>query len=138
MRNLFQSFCKWLKLRNRVEAPPEPSPAAQPRPAKFEILPEFEEWEQSDVMALRSFLSSQTGRKLVKVCGSEIHVASLKECAGDSGSPQAYGMNQMLLFQFNLASDKMLSQAAGDTAAKTDTTGGAQDDAMPVEFRRSF
>jgi hypothetical protein len=138
MRKLFQSFSKWLKRRNRVEAASATKPAPQPQPVKFAVLPEFEKWEQSDVMALRSFLSTETGRKLVKVCGSIIHTEAMKESAGDSGAPKAYGMNEMLLAQFNLASDKEFAHAAGDTAANPDTAGGAENDAVPAEYRRSF
>ena len=135
---LIQQLWKWLTRCNRVEPAPATQPAPAPRPVKFAILPEFERWEQSDVMALRAFFSSETGRKLVKVCGSEVHKASLHECAGDAGSPKAFGMNQMLVFQFNLASDLQFSQASGDTDATQDTAGGAENDAVPAEYRRSF
>ena len=136
MRNLLKSISHWFSLRTRVEAAPSRKPVLTP--LRFQLLPEFEAWTVEDVQALRNFMRSATGLKMVKNCGSYIHEQAMSECAGDKATPKAFGMNELLRWQFNLASEKMLSQAAGDTAANTNTTGGALDDALPVEFRRSF
>jgi hypothetical protein len=137
MRAILQSLRKRLA-RSRVEAPEVVSPPAQPRLVVFQVPAVFEQWTTEDVQALRKFLSSDTGLKLVRMCGSHIHTEALSECAGDKAAPKAYGMDQLLRYQFNLASDTILSQVAGDTAAKPNTTGNALDDVEPVELRRSF
>lgn len=89
-------------------------------------------------MALRVFLSSEAGQKLIKVCGSAIHAEAMAESAGDRASKKAFGMDALLRLQFNLASDKEFARATGEQVAKPNTTGSEENDAVPVEFRRSF
>lgn len=89
-------------------------------------------------MALRAFLATETGQKLVKVCGSAIHAEAMAESAGDRASKKAFGMDQLLKFQFNLASDKEFARATGEQVANPDTIGSEENDALPVDFRRSF
>ncbi len=111
-------------------------PTTSAKPIKFEVLPEFEKWTASDVSLLRAFLGSATGEKLVKICGSETHKAAMIEATGATTPKRAHGMDWLLRFQFNLASDEILSRAAGAQAEIT--TGGAENDALPDGLRRSF
>lgn len=92
----------------------------------------------ADIMALRAFFATETGQKLVKVCGSAIHVEAMAESAGDRASKKAFGMDALLRFQFNLASDKEFARATSESVAQPDTTGSTEDEALPVDFRRSF
>lgn len=90
----------------------------KPSPARYQIVqPHFEVWDESDVTALRTFFSSATGQKLIAICGSETLQQGMKEAAGDSLT-RAAGMDFMLRFQFNLASDKELARISGATAAQ--------------------
>lgn len=146
MRNLFINLFKWLTGRNRVEVTPQPAPGSSPAPfvmprfspARFALLPEFQEWNQSDVLEWRKFLATPTGQKLAPICGSEIHRQAMAEAAGDRATPKAFGMDHLLRFQFNLASKQTLSRVSGDQDTKPDTEGSAENDALPAEFRRSF
>lgn len=100
---------------------------------------EHVEWTASNCQELRKFYANETGQKLVKICGSHITIEAMKECAGDKGSPQAYGMDCLLRFQFNLASDTMLAQISPPPASQEENTADTErESGEPVEIRRSF
>jgi len=100
--------------------------ATPAKPVQFRIVqPVFEQWNGDDVSHLRSFFSSGTGQKLIAICGSETFQKAIKESNGDATTPQASGMDYMLRFQFNLASDAMLqkiSEATPDVVANPESS----------------
>ena len=100
--------------------------ATPDKPVQYRIVqPAFEQWNGDDVSHLRSFFGSGTGQKLIAICGSETFQIAMKEANGDSTVPQAAGMDSMLRFQFNLASDAMLkkiSEATPDAVANPESS----------------
>jgi hypothetical protein len=103
----------WLRNIFGLSKPVVPTP----KPAKFIGSPVLVDWDAQDVMELRKFLQNQTGKKLIEICGAHSLRTAMKECSGDKGAPEAAGMDAMLRFQFNLASDRMLQQISGDSPA---------------------
>lgn len=98
------------------------------------VQPQFEQWTSDDVANLRSFFSSVTGRKIVSISGSVTFQQAMKEAAGDSLALAA-GMDHMLRFQFNLASE--LARISGATAAQAANPESIQkneDDALLRSF----
>lgn len=123
------AFYRWIYKAEPV-APPVQSEFTFPVPLQFA------EWTAADVEIWRAFLSNPTGAKLVAICGQHALQQAMKEAQGDALA-QAAGMDALLTFQFNLASDRMharLSEAAADSAANH-ATAGEQDDAAAVESR---
>lgn len=103
------------------------------------VQSEHVEWTVSDVSALRQFFANETGQKVVKICGAHIVVESMRECSGDTGSPRAYGMDSMLKFIYNLASDAMVAKISPPPATQEDNTADAQgEQGEPVDIRRAF
>ncbi len=122
------AFSRWIYERPPVD-PPVQSEFSFPVPLQFA------EWTAADVEIWRAFLSNPTGAKLVAICGQHALQQAMKEAQGDALA-QAAGMDALLTFQFNLASDKVhqrLSEAAADSAANHTTAG--EDDADAVESR---
>lgn len=111
-----------------------------PAPSRsFTIPPQTLEWQAEDCEILRHFLTQPTGRKLVEICGGEALQEAMKEAQGDRGNPKAAGMDAMLRFQFNLASETVRQKLSGDSAAQeSKPADGEQNGAAPVEIRRSF
>lgn len=94
------------------------------------------EWTEEDVLRLRGFLATPVGQKLVAICGAHAQQTALKECAGDRATPQAAGMDALLRFQFNLASDLQLqriSRATGEQVATNQPAGQEESDLAPAE-----
>jgi len=112
---------------------------ARPAVRRFTVPPPTTGWTAGDCEALRSFFQKETGRKLLEICGAHALHEAMKECAGDKAAPLAAGMDAMLRFQFNLASESVrqkLSDESADSDSKTAER--EQDAAQPVEIRRSF
>lgn len=96
-------------------------------------------WTAEHVGHLREFLGSETGRVVVAICGQHALTEAMNEAQGDRTSPKAAGMDAMLRFQFNLASDKTLAAISGGSPANEQNTADAEQDAsVLVEIRRSF
>lgn len=101
------------------------------------VQPVFEKWTASDVETLRAFYKTHTGQKLVSICGSETLQQGMKEAQGNAMA-KAAGMDYMIRFQFNLASDKELARISGETAAqvsKTNTDDDEQNDVASPAIR---
>lgn len=108
----------------------------QLRPPAVAPLPPTVDWTADDVLALRKFFAEQTGRKLIELCGGHALAEAMREAHGDRATPKAAGMDALLRFQFNLASDQeflRISRAAGAQVATTEE--GEQDDADPAAHR---
>ncbi len=91
-----------------------------PKTKRFTAPPATIDWTPDNCMALRSFLSNETGRKMIEICGGRAFQEAMKEAQGDRSNPQGAGMDAMIRFQFNLASDaafQTLSEAPADTEA---------------------
>jgi hypothetical protein len=102
----------------------QPATPAKPRPAALRyqlVQPEFATWTAQDVGNLRMFLKTETGQKLVSICGSKIFQQGMKEAHGDALA-RAAGMDELLIFQFNLASDEQLAKLSEATAAQVAQT----------------
>lgn len=91
------------------------------------VQPQSAEWVYEDVIKLRQFLTTGTGKKLVLICGSEIIQQAMKEVNGDSTMARASGMDGLLRFQFNLASEKMSDKLS----QKISRSAGAQAETQP-------
>lgn len=106
----------------------------------FQVPPATVAWDVDDCEVLRHFLNQPTGRKLIEICGMHALQEALKEAQGDRANPQASGMDAMLRFQFNLASETVREKISGASAAQdaNKTADGEQNGAAPVEIRRSF
>lgn len=113
----------------------EPQAVTAKRPS-FLAPPVTVDWTVGDVIEARRFLSGETGRKFVEICGAEALREAMAEVCGDRTGPRAAGMDAMLRFQFNLASDALFQKISSPTLAKVDhTTDGQQDEAGLVEIR---
>lgn len=91
-------------------------------------------WTPDDCLALRKFFGEATGRKLIELCGGHALHEAMREAHGDRTTPMAAGMDALLRFQFNLASDqeyKRVSRPAGDQAGFTGD-GEQEDAALPA------
>ena len=117
-----------------------PCPKAGDRGArKFIIRPAVEDWTADDCLLWRKFLGTPTGQKLILISGGEASETAMKECCGDTATPQASGMSAMLRFQFNLASDVVFQSLSGEAPAQASNTADReQEAAAPVETSRSF
>lgn len=110
----------------------------QIRNQKSEIrnLPPTVEWTADNVLALRKFFAEETGQKLIELCGGHALAEAMREAHGDRATPQAAGMDALLRFQFNLASNEQLNRISRAAGAQVAITGeGDQDDADSAAHR---
>lgn len=117
--------------------------AAKPLPKPFYhsriVQQQFESWTADDVGHLRTFLNTPTGKKLVAISGSETFQQSLRECSGDDGAPKAAGMDYLLRFQFNLASERCLKTISSASLDKdANDTDSPEQNAEAASELRSF
>jgi hypothetical protein len=115
------------------------SPRKAPSFYSYKIVqPVYAQWNQSDVIELKKFLAGITGKKLISICGSEIFQQSMKEAYGDAGAPTAAGMDRMLIFQFNLASDETLQKISRASLDKEANSESNEQNDIDAPLVRSF
>lgn len=121
------SFLASFFCRKGVEHPKEQLPR----------VPDAPKWEISDMNALRGFIFSETGRKLMLRARALEYSNAVAACndafnTAYSGG-KAAGFGDALNWLQSCASDEMISRAAGEQAANPANRG--QDDPVFAELR---
>ncbi len=109
---------------------------------QFPSLPMPLEWGQNDVLALRAFRDSGTGQKLFEIARAKVLEHGVANAADvfhtQHSAGVTTGMDNMLKYLWNMASDEILKRFQDDAPAKASNNTGTDERESDPAFKRAY